>query len=595
MGASASRELLLELRMTDAVRYAAIQGDLKKLQLILPLPNVKDADGYTVLHIACWYGHYRIVEHFAKLQLVDVNAPARPGRVTPLLLACWGGHANCVKVLLSHGAAPNDGYDASGNTPLTAALHRGRWTGTTCELSGVRHFHGPRYRALAKAMCDVKAHRYFDLCEEMFVKAAGQLPVATDWLRYERPGDNFPRHVTLNEVKQVERARAKLRRRGLNPEGAGYDLRTEDERLADFMATQESGNAVIAPLRRFGFLRTCVGSFSVQDTIASTEDAPDDDAGAARARQRPAHSQEKSDPVTGTAYDPSSAGTKEQRADDVPEGAFDKGAAARMLGHQKREKQHDGLATKGSTTLTDNTLLQKLEDRLTGLRLDGAKHHSQLGLEEEHAKVDDVKGEMNAEGLQDLVRGMALKAPQRSDESKGAFRWRKAKATFQQPSEDEMRGRRRRRLDAQFLDVVLMLVEAGAKCDIVTWTRPNTLRSTTLVDEAAQKYAEEGVRHTPGALGDGIVPALLALGWEDHSLIVLEALEKGGAQFDVKLGKPFKGNLALQAADWGRTLEAQWIMRRGVDCDLDLGMIGVGQWFNSMQTQNKRSRARGAS
>ena len=71
--------------------------------------------------------------------------------------------------------------------------------------------------------------------------------------------------------------------------------------------------------------------------------------------------------------------------------------------------------------------------------------------------------------------------------------------------------------------------------------------------------------------------------------------EKGGAQFDVKLGKPFKGNLALQAADWGRTLEAQWIMRRGVDCDLDLGMIGVGQWFNSMQTQNKRSRARGAS
>ena len=75
----------------------------------------------------------------------------------------------------------------------------------------------------------------------------------------------------------------------------------------------------------------------------------------------------------------------------------------------------------------------------------------------------------------------------------------------------------------------------------------------------------------------------------------MEALEKGGAQFDVKLGKPFKGNLALQAADWGRTLEAQWIMRLGVDCDLDLGMIGVGQWFNSMQTQNKRSRARGAS
>ncbi len=65
------------------------------------------ADGYTALGYACWFGHLEIVR-FLVSKGAQVNAPAKNNsKVTPFHSAVAGKHVEVVEILMKHGADVN--------------------------------------------------------------------------------------------------------------------------------------------------------------------------------------------------------------------------------------------------------------------------------------------------------------------------------------------------------------------------------------------------------------------------------------------------------------------------------------------------------
>jgi ankyrin repeat protein len=125
----------VELAKTIALRRsvltvfeAAAMGDIPALERSLlehpDAPHVFAADGFTALHLACFFGH----THAAGLLLqAHANPNARAGNATlicPLHSAAASGSVTICQMLLHAGAAPN-ATQQGGFTALHAAAFQG--------------------------------------------------------------------------------------------------------------------------------------------------------------------------------------------------------------------------------------------------------------------------------------------------------------------------------------------------------------------------------------------------------------------------------------------------------------------------------------
>lgn len=68
--------------------------------------NLQNAQGWTVLTVACRYGFYDVVEKLLTLQNIDVDLPENDGW-TPLFFASYNNFPEVVKLLLDKGANIN--------------------------------------------------------------------------------------------------------------------------------------------------------------------------------------------------------------------------------------------------------------------------------------------------------------------------------------------------------------------------------------------------------------------------------------------------------------------------------------------------------
>lgn len=84
-------------------------------------PNKFDRNSVTPLHIACERGFKSILE---KLLRSGANPNENYGGSSPLILAVYGSHGDCVDVLLKHGTDPNV-KDVTGESALRLAVANG--------------------------------------------------------------------------------------------------------------------------------------------------------------------------------------------------------------------------------------------------------------------------------------------------------------------------------------------------------------------------------------------------------------------------------------------------------------------------------------
>jgi ankyrin repeat protein len=108
---------------------AAIVGDLPRLAELLGEPDAepidqRSADGFTALHLAAFFGRLRPVQELLD-RGADPNAWATGSlRVQPLHSAVSAGHEAVARLLVEHGADPDQPQDG-GYTPLHAAAQNG--------------------------------------------------------------------------------------------------------------------------------------------------------------------------------------------------------------------------------------------------------------------------------------------------------------------------------------------------------------------------------------------------------------------------------------------------------------------------------------
>jgi ankyrin repeat protein len=111
-----------DTRLIEAVK-SGDQSAVKTLLRQRGLVNGADGDGSTALHWAAYEDNLPL----AKLLLAaraDVNAVTRLQAVTPLFMACQSGSAAMIKLLVEHGANPNQA-NSLGTTPLMMAAASG--------------------------------------------------------------------------------------------------------------------------------------------------------------------------------------------------------------------------------------------------------------------------------------------------------------------------------------------------------------------------------------------------------------------------------------------------------------------------------------
>lgn len=111
-----------DTRLIEAVK-SGDQSAVKTLLRQRGLVNSADGDGSTALHWAAYEDNLAL----AKLLLAaraDVNATTRLQAVTPLFMACQSGSAAMIRLLVEHGANPNQA-NSLGTTPLMMAAAAG--------------------------------------------------------------------------------------------------------------------------------------------------------------------------------------------------------------------------------------------------------------------------------------------------------------------------------------------------------------------------------------------------------------------------------------------------------------------------------------
>ncbi|GMG11865.1 Ankyrin repeat-containing domain-containing protein [Aspergillus oryzae] len=110
-----------------AARYGRLSTATKAIELGGADPDLI-ASNQTVLSHAAKAGHAEICEFLLSRYNVKVDSRNIHNNFTPLLIAASFGHAPVVRVLLAHGANPNEtegGRDRSGRSALSLACVRG--------------------------------------------------------------------------------------------------------------------------------------------------------------------------------------------------------------------------------------------------------------------------------------------------------------------------------------------------------------------------------------------------------------------------------------------------------------------------------------
>ena len=106
---------------------ATKEGKLSSVQYLIEQKGVKQSiknkDGWTLLHNACFYGHLSIVKYLVEVHCVDEEAKDNDG-LTPLHIACRNGFLKIVKYLCETGVNKNVRF-LNGSTPLHFACQKG--------------------------------------------------------------------------------------------------------------------------------------------------------------------------------------------------------------------------------------------------------------------------------------------------------------------------------------------------------------------------------------------------------------------------------------------------------------------------------------
>jgi hypothetical protein len=87
--------------------------------------NWKDSLGRAPLHLACNYGHYKIVAMLLAHPDIDVNLKTN-GLTSPFLFACSNGWIECAQLLLKDVRVKVNEYESTGHHPLMHAAYYGR-------------------------------------------------------------------------------------------------------------------------------------------------------------------------------------------------------------------------------------------------------------------------------------------------------------------------------------------------------------------------------------------------------------------------------------------------------------------------------------
>ncbi len=114
--------------LPDKMEKVCREGNLTEFQKLLKSyknhTNLSINDKYgegTLLHIACKYGHIKIVELLLKKKIIDVNKNA------PLCIACKNGHIQIVRLLLLDDRVDINQNEVNGNSPLYIACENGNF------------------------------------------------------------------------------------------------------------------------------------------------------------------------------------------------------------------------------------------------------------------------------------------------------------------------------------------------------------------------------------------------------------------------------------------------------------------------------------